>query len=86
MSVITVCKNVIMANNKRGWVDPEPAIRVAGTPGGKVLGRGHTVHIKDRAGQVVATIVSSKDGKPVVKCGAKVAIFTSWPVEIGEGE
>lgn len=82
MAVVTVCKNVIAANNKRKWKNPDPAIRVAGSRSGKVLGRGHTVHIKDARGEIVATIITTSDGEPVVKCGAKVAIITKHPVEI----
>lgn len=82
MSVVTVCKNVIASNNKRGWKDPDPAIRVAATKSGKAILRGHTVIITDKAGNAVATINSTADGRPVVKCGAKVAIFTTYPVEV----
>lgn len=80
MSVLTVCKNVIASNNKRGWVNPEPAIRIANTKGGKVVGRANIVEIKDKNGEVVATLESSTDGKAIVKCGAKVALFTKYPV------
>lgn len=82
MSVISVCKQVIAANNKRHWVDPLPAIRVAGTRSGKVEQRAHELGICDAAGNVVARIVTTADGRPVVKCGAKVAIFTDYPVEV----
>lgn len=80
MSVITVCKNVIASNNKKGWINPEPAIRCATTKSGKVFDRGNLVNIHDSKGNVVATIESTTDGKPIVKCGAKVAIFTKYPV------
>ena len=79
---ISVCKNVIAANNKAGWVDPKPAIRISNTPSGKVTGRAHTLAIKDANGETVATIVSSTDGNPVIKCGAKVAIITEYPTEV----
>ena len=82
MSFISVCKNVIAGNNKRGWACPDPAIRVSRTAGGKVSARGHTVAIKDKEGNVVARIVSTQDGKPVIKCGAKVAIITEYPAEV----
>lgn len=81
---ISVCKNVIAGNNKAGWVNPQPAIRVSNTPSGKVTKRAHTLLIKDRAGNVVARIVSSQDGNPVIKCGAKVAIITEYETEIEE--
>lgn len=84
MNFISVCKNVIASNNKRKWVDPEPAIRVSGSPSGAVISRAHTLLIKDREGNVVARIVSSQDGKPVIKCGAKVAIITEYDTEIEE--
>ncbi len=80
MSVLTICKNVIASNNKRGWEDPEPAIRIANTKSGKVVNRKNTVDIKDKDGNVVATLMSTIDGKPLVKCGAKVALFTKYPV------
>lgn len=39
---------------------------------------------KHVAGNVVARIVSSQDGKPVVSCGAKVAIITEYETEVEE--
>jgi hypothetical protein len=84
MNYISVCKNVIAANNKKGWQDPSPAIRVSNTPSGKVTKRAHTLSIKDAQGNTVAKIVSSQDGEPVIKCGAKVAIITEYPTEIDE--
>jgi len=82
MAYVSVCKNVIASNNKRGWADPSPAIRVSNTPSGKVMQRAHTIAIKDAAGNVVARVVSTTDGNPVIKCGAKVAIITEYPTEI----
>lgn len=84
MSFISVCKNVIYSNNKKNWVDPQPAIRVSNTPSGKVTQRAHTLAIKDSQGNIVARIVSTKDGNPVIKCGAKVAIITEYETEILE--
>lgn len=81
---ISVCKNVIASNNKAGWVEPQPAIRVSRSPSGKVTKRAHTLLIKDAAGNVVARIVSSQDGKPVISCGAKVAIITEYETEVEE--
>ena len=80
MSVVTVCKNIIAQNNKRGWVDPEPTIRVSGSPGGAVQFRAHKLAITDSAGNVVAELIATRDGNPVVKCGAKVALITKHPV------
>jgi hypothetical protein len=76
MRFISVCKNVIASNNKRGWVDPDPAIRVGSSKSGKAIQRAHTLGITDAEGNIVARIVSSQDGHPVLKCGAKVAIIT----------
>lgn len=84
MSHISVCKNVIASNNKRGWCDPQPAIRVSSSKAGKVTARGHRVGIVDAEGNVVAEIVSTQDGKPVVSCGAKVAIVTTYEVRVLE--
>lgn len=84
MNYISVCKNVIAANNKKGWQNADPAIRVSNTPSGKVTKRAHTLAIKDAEGNTVAQIVSSQDGEPVIKCGAKVAIITQYPTEIVE--
>lgn len=81
---ISVCKQVIAQNNKAGWVDPKPAIRVSRTPSGKVQQRAHVLAIKDGQGNVVARVVSSIDGKPVIKCGAKVAIITEFDTEVEE--
>ena len=82
MSVISVCKNVIASNNKRGWFNPSPAIRVSKTKSGKVVQRAHTLAIKDASGNIVARILSSTDGNPVVSCGAKVAIITDYDTEV----
>lgn len=84
MSHISVCKNVISSNNKRGWKKPDPPIRISGSKSGKAIGRGHRVAIKDAKGNVVAEIVSTKDGAPVIKCGAKVGIITKYPAEVLE--
>ena len=84
MNYVSVCKNVIASNNKRGWVQPLPAIRVSNTPAGGVTGRAHTLAIKDADGNIVARIVSTVDGNPVIKCGAKVAIITEYETEIIE--
>lgn len=82
MNFISVCKNVIASNNKKGWCDPEPAIRVSGSKSGKVIGRGHKVLIKDKDGNVVAEVVSTTDGSPVISCGAKVGIITKYDSEV----
>lgn len=82
---VSVCKQVIQRNNKRGWVDPDPAIRVCNSPSGKATQRAHTLAIMDAEGNVVATVYSSKDGKPVLKCGAKVAIVCEYETEILDG-
>ena len=79
---VSVCKNVIASNNKRDWVDPDPAIRVSNTASGKVVKRAHTLAIKDQHGNIVARIISSTDGNPVIKCGAKVAIVTDYDTEV----
>lgn len=84
MNYISICKNVIASNNKRKWVDPSPAIRVSKTPSGKVVNRAHEVVIKDKNGDTVARIVSSTDGKPVISCGAKVAVITEYDIEVVE--
>lgn len=80
MPYISICKNVIASNNKRDWIDPKPAIRVCNTPSGKVTLYSHTVGIVDKQGNVVAEIISTTDGKPVIKCGAKVGIITKYTV------
>lgn len=80
MSYVSVCKNVIGSNNKAGWKDPKPAIRVSNTPSGKVTHRAHSIGIPDKDGNIVARVVSTTDGKPVIKCGAKVAIITDHEV------
>lgn len=82
MSLISVCKQVIAQNNKANWVDPKPAIRVSNTKHGKVTQRAHTLAIKDKEGNTVATVLSSNDGKPVIGCGAKVAIETVYETEV----
>ena len=79
---ISVCKNVIASNNKRGWENPSPAIRVSNSKSGKASKRGHILAIKDSSGEEVARIISTTDGNPVIKCGAKVAIITKYETEI----
>lgn len=78
--IVTVCKNTIAANNKRDWVDPKPAIRIARTPGAKADEYAHEAAIVDKNGEIVAVIHTTTDGQPIVKCGAKVAITTEFPV------
>lgn len=84
MNYISVCKNVIASNNKKHWINADPAIRISRSPSGKVTKRAHSLLIKDKDGEVVAKIVSSQDGSPVIKCGAKVAIITEYETEILE--
>lgn len=80
MSYISVCKNVIVANNKRGWQDPEPAIRVSITKSGKAVDRSFHLGILDKNGALVAEVQTTRDGKPILKCGAKVAIEAHYDV------
>jgi hypothetical protein len=80
--MVSVCKNVISSNNKRGWVDPSPAIRVSATKSGKVRQRAHKLAIKDKDGNTVAIVISSTDGQQVISCGAKVAIETVYETEV----
>jgi hypothetical protein len=86
MRFLSVCKNVIASNNKRGWQDPDPAIRMSRTPSGKVTGRAHVVGIPDKDGNIVARIISTTDGQPVIKCGAKVAIILEHDAVILDNE
>lgn len=81
MPYISVCKNVIQSNNKRNWIDPEPTIRVSNTKSGKVQVKAHEIGITDKDGNIVARLVATKDGRPVIKCGAKVALITEYPVQ-----
>lgn len=81
MSYVSVCKQVIAQNNKKGWVDPAPTIRVSNTPSGKVTDRANAVEIVDADGNVVAELLATTDGKPVISCGAKVALVTKYPVQ-----
>ena len=80
--ILTVCKNTIASNNKRKWENPAPAIRIAKTKSGKYTDHAHTLDILDKEGNVVASILTTQDGKPIVKCGAKVAIETKYPVKV----
>ena len=80
MSFVSVCKNLIAQNNKRMWIDPKPTIRVSNTPSGKVTIRAHKVGIVDKDGNIVARMLATEDGKPIIKCGAKVALITEYPV------
>ena len=78
MNYISVCKQVIAQNNKANWEKPKPAIRVSNTPSGKVVRRAHQLAIYDKDGNEVARVVSTTDGKPVIKCGAKVLALCGW--------
>lgn len=80
MNYVSVCKNQIASNNKKGWIDPEPTIRVSNTPSGKVTKRAHKIGIVDAEGNIVARMVATEDGDPVIKCGAKVALITEYDV------
>lgn len=80
MSYVSVCKNVIQKNNKNNWENPEPTIRVSESPSGRVTQRAHRIGIVDADGNVVARMVATQDGTPVISCGAKVALITEHPV------
>lgn len=80
MSYVSVCKNVIAQNNKTDWNDPKPTLRVSNTPSGKVIRREHGVGIVDAEGNVVARLLATQDGQPIIKCGAKVALITEHDV------
>lgn len=82
MALISVCKQIIAQNNKSGWINPKPAIRVSNTPHGKVTHRAHELSIFDKNGNEVAVVLSSTDGNPVIGCGAKVAISTKYDVKV----
>ena len=73
---------MIASNNKKGWLNADPAVRVSNTPSGKVQKRAHTLAIKDKDGNIVAKILSTTDGNPVISCGAKVAIVTEYETEV----
>jgi hypothetical protein len=77
-NMISVCKNVIASNNKKGWKSPAPAVRVSTTKYGKVVMRSNRVGIVDKDGTVVAEIVATTDGNPVIGCGAKVGLITEF--------
>ena len=78
MQHISICKNVIAQNNKAKWIDPKPAIRVSRTKSGKVVNRANKLGIVDKEGNLVAEIISTVDGKPVISCGAKVGLITYY--------
>lgn len=77
---LTVCKNKIAQNNKKDWIAPEPVIRVSKSPSGKVVMRSNRVGIVDRTGALVAELIATEDGKPIISCGAKVALVTKYDV------
>jgi len=80
MSLISVCKQVIAQNNKSNWINPKPSIRVSNTRCGKVTHRSRHIGIVDENSNIVAEVISTTDGKPVISCGAKVAITTKYTV------
>lgn len=84
MNYVSVCKNVIASNNKRKWIDPDPAIRVSKAQSGKAIRRAHTLSIKDANGNEVARIISTQDGNPIIRAGAKVVIVTEYETEVIE--
>ena len=87
MTHISVCKNVIQSNNKREWQEPDPAIRCSTTKYGKVVLRSNHVGIVDKDGNIVAEIMATTDGKPVIGCGAKVGLITKYDaVDLEERE
>lgn len=79
---LSVCKNVIASNNKRKWIDPAPTIRISDTKSGCAVDRAHRVGITDADGNIVAELVATKDGQPVISCGAKVGLITDHDVVI----
>lgn len=79
---ISINKNTIAANNKAGWKDPQPPIRIAKSAKGPAVDYGHQVAILDKFGRTVAKIRTTEDGSPLLKCGAKVAIETKYDVRV----
>lgn len=77
---VSVCKQQIAINNKNGWADAKPTIRISNTPAGKVTGRANSVGICDKDGNIVARLLATTDGEPVIKCGAKVALITDYDI------
>ena len=75
---ISVCKNVIASNNKKKWKNPEPDIRVSSAKYGKVTNRSNKLGILDEYGNVVAEIIATTDGEPIIGCGAKVGLITKY--------
>lgn len=70
---ITINKHVIAANAKHGRNDPP--IRVAKSKNGKaVYARGVKINGPSE--------LISGDGKPVLKCGARIALVTDADVEV----
>lgn len=80
--ILTVCKNIIASNNKRKWQDPQPAIRIADSNGTCAIDRANRIGIVDAHGNIVAEMISTTDGNPIVSCGAKVALVTDFDVVV----
>ena len=79
---ISVCKNVIAENNKKKWKHPKPPIRISQRPSGPAVAHGFSVGILDKDGTIVAKLQTTKDGKPLLKCGAKVMLATEFPTTV----
>jgi hypothetical protein len=73
---ISINKHRIACNNKNNWVNPLPCIRVSKTKSSK----GEYCFyagIQDEEGNIVAEVIQSNDGAPLLNCGAKIVIKTS---------
>lgn len=72
---ISINKLKIAENNKTGWVNKFPTIRVSKTKSGKGT-YGSKILLLDKNGDLVAEIYQTPDGSALLSCGAKVVIKT----------
>jgi hypothetical protein len=82
--IITVCKDAIAHNMKHGWVGKQRRnpVRVMKAQNDAKPVYANVVDICDASGNVVAAVVSSRDGKPIAEFGTHVVIFTSYPAKV----
>lgn len=84
MSVISISKEAIAHNMRVGWncLNSKKPVRVSLTPQDANPIYANVVEIFDRQGNIVAAVVTSKDGNPIANYGTHVVIYTEYPAKV----
>ena len=85
MSVITIEKAAIAHNIQHNcWATPSrrKPIRIMRDQNDAAPAMANVADIFDAQGNIVASVVSSRDGKPIANFGTHVVVFTVHPAKV----